>query len=197
VFQFDKRYADNWGFSASYTWSKSEGVIPRPHNQVQFNPFYGSKEGSDPAYWTNSFGRLQGDRPHMFRLQSVYNLPWDLMLSANIDFSSGRAHKRIVRVGGLGQGSKDVIMAPGGADDCGFGEPCRLAAFQVVDLSIGKRIRLGDRTELKFDAYIFNLLNSDNELSLQTQRLQTTSDEFVPFSWAKPRRIMLRAGFAF
>ena len=26
--------------------------------------------------------------------QSVYRLPWDIMLSANIDFSSGRAHKR-------------------------------------------------------------------------------------------------------
>jgi hypothetical protein len=197
VLQFDKRYANNWGFSASYTLSKSEGVIPRPHNQSQFNPFYGSKEGSDPNYWTNSFGRLQGDRPHMFRLQSVYNLPWDVMFSANIDFSSGRAHKRIVRVGGLGQGSRDVIMAAGGAEDCGFGEPCRLAPFQVVDLSIGKRIRMGDRAELKFDAYIFNLLNSDNELEWQTQRLQTTSDEFVPSFWAKPRRIMIRAGFAF
>jgi hypothetical protein len=88
-------------------------------------------------------------------------------------------------------------MAAGGAEDCGFGEPCRLAPFQVVDLSIGKRIRMGDRAELKFDAYIFNLLNSDNELEWQTQRLQTTSDEFVPSFWAKPRRIMIRAGFAF
>jgi hypothetical protein len=197
VFQFDKRYADNWGVSASYTWSKSEGVIPRPHSQVQFNPFYGSKEGSDPTFWINSDGRLQGDRPHMFRLQTVYNLPWDLMFSANIDFSSGRAFKRLIRVGGLGQGSRDVIMAPGGAEDCGFGDPCRLSSFEAVDLSIGKRIRVGDRAELKFDAYIFNLLNTDNEYELQSQRLQAGDTEFVPLLWTTPRRLMLRAGFAF
>ena len=52
-------------------------------------------------------------------------------------------------------------------------------------------------TRNSFDAYIFNLLNSDNELSLSTMRLQTTSSEFVPDFWAKPRRIMLRAGFSF
>jgi hypothetical protein len=119
------------------------------------------------------------------------------MFSANLDFSSGRAHTRQIRVGGLGQGSKDVIMAPGGAEDCGTGEPCRLSAFQVVDVSIGKRVRMGGNAELKFDAYIFNLLNSDNELNYNTLRLQTASAEFVPFTYAKPRRIMLRAGFSF
>jgi hypothetical protein len=133
----------------------------------------------------------------MFRLQTVYNLPWDLMFSANIDFSSGRAFKRLIRVGGLGQGSRDVIMAPGGAQDCGFGDPCRLSSFEAVDLSIGKRIRVGDRAELKFDAYIFNLLNTDNEYELQSQRLQAGDTEFVPLLWTTPRRLMLRAGFAF
>jgi hypothetical protein len=197
VFQFDKRYADNWGFSASYTWSRSEGVIPRPLSQVQFNPFYGSKEGSDPNNWVNADGRLQGDRPHMFRLQSVYRLPWDLMFSANLDFSSGRAMTRQIRVSGLAQGTKDVIMAPGGAADCGFGEPCRLSPFQAVDLSIGKRFRMGDRAELKFDAYVFNLLNSDNELNFNTLRVQSPDGEFVPLQYTKPRRLMLRAGFSF
>jgi outer membrane receptor protein involved in Fe transport len=197
VFQFDKRYADNWGFSASYTWSKSEGLIPRPLAQVQFNPFYGSKEGSDPNNWVNADGRLQGDRPHMFRLQSVHRLPWDLMFSANLDFSSGRAHTRQIRVGGLAQGTKDVIMAPGGAEDCGFGDPCRLSAFEAVDISIGKRFRVGDGAELKFDAYVFNLLNSDNELNFNTLRVQTPDDEFVPLQYTKPRRIMFRAGFSF
>jgi hypothetical protein len=119
------------------------------------------------------------------------------MFSANLDFSSGRAMTRQIRVSGLNQGTKDVIMAPGGADDCGFGEPCRLSPFQSVDLSIGKRFRMGDRAELKFDAYVFNLLNSDNELNFNTLRIQSPEDEFVPLQYTKPRRIMLRAGFSF
>lgn len=104
---------------------------------------------------------------------------------------------RQIRVSGLNQGTKDVIMAPGGAEDCGFGDPCRLSSFEAVDLSIGKRIRLGDSAELKFDAYVFNVLNSDNELNFNTLRVQTTDDEFVPLQYTKPRRIMFRAGFSF
>jgi len=189
VLSFEKRFANNWGLNASYTWSRSEGVIPRPQSQVQFNPFYGSKEGSDPNQYLNSDGPLQGDRPHMFRLQGVFRLPWDILFSANLDFTTGRPHSRIIRVRGMNQGQVDVIMEPRGT--------YRLSNFEVVDLSVGKRVRMGPKAELKFDAYIYNLLNSENELSLNTQRLQTPGDEFVPFTWAKPRRLMLRAGFAF
>ena len=60
----------------SYTLSKSEGLIPRPWFQHQNNPFYGNRNGQDPNAYLNAYQTLQGDRPHMFRLQGVLFLPW-------------------------------------------------------------------------------------------------------------------------
>jgi hypothetical protein len=188
VFGFEKRFADNWGLSGSYTWSKSEGLIPRMLSQVQFNPFYGSREGSDPNNFVNGYQRLQGDRPHMFRLQTVNRLPWDIMVSGSLEFSSGRAHNRQIRVGGLGQGTADVIMEPGGA--------YRFAPIQQVDLVVGKRIPIG-KAQIKLDGYFYNLLNSETEITLATLRLQSPGEDFEGVQWYKPRRVMLRVGFEF
>ena len=59
VLTFDKRFSNRWALSASYTWSKSEGLIPRMLSQQQFNPFYGSTEGRDPnSLSINGEGRL-------------------------------------------------------------------------------------------------------------------------------------------
>jgi hypothetical protein len=188
VLGFDKRFTHNWGLSASYTWSKSEGLIPRMLSQDQFNPFYGSKEGSDPNNFINAYQRLQGDRPHMFRVQTVNRLPWDILLSGSIEFSSGRAHNRQIRVGGLGQGTADVIMEPGGA--------YRFSPIQQVDIVLGKRVPVG-KANIKIDGYFYNLLNSETEIFLATLRLQNPGEEFTGTQWYKPRRLMLRVGVEF
>ncbi len=189
VLSFNRRYANNWGLSGSYTWSRSEGLIPRMLAQAQFNPFYGSKEGADPNNFFNAEGRLQGDRPHMFRLQGVWMLPWEIQLSTNTEFSSGRAHNRQVRVSGLGQGPKAVIMEPGGS--------FRYSPIESVDLSFGKRIRLGDQLQLRLEAWVFNLLNSDQEIDFADLQPQTSRTAFTPDQWVKPRLMQLRVGLQF
>ena len=57
---FSKHFSNNWALNASYTWSKSEGLIPRMQSQTQFNPFYGSREGSDPNQYVNAEGLRGG-----------------------------------------------------------------------------------------------------------------------------------------
>ena len=82
----------------SYTWSKSTGLIPRMLSQTQFNPFYRSQEGADPNNYVNADGRLQGDRPNMFRAMGVFNnLPWGLTSSVAVDFSDGPPRNRQIR----------------------------------------------------------------------------------------------------
>lgn len=190
VFTFDKRFSDRWGFSASYTWSRSEGLIPRMLSQTQFNPFYGSKEGSDPNNYINADQRLQGDRPHMFRVQAVFQrLPWDLQLSTNMEFSTGRAHNRQILATGLGQNTATVIMAPGGA--------FRFSPIQNIDLSIQKRFYVGNDMSIRLEGLIYNLLNSDQELFYSTLRLQDPSEDFTADTWTKPRRLQVRVGFQF
>lgn len=190
VLTFNKRFADRWLLNASYTWSKSTGLIPRPLAQEQASPFYGSLEGSDPNNYINAEGRLQGDRPHMFRLQTVFfKLPWDLTFSAALDLESGRAHNRQILVGDLGQGTSVVIMEPGGS--------FRYSPVKGVDLSFGKKFALGDRAKLRVDAQVYNLLNSDQELSFGTLELQTPGDQFIADTWVKPRRMQFRLGVEF
>src|SRR4029453_14376874 len=118
--------------------------------------------------YVNAEGRLQGDRPNMFRLMGVFNnLPWDLQASAAVDFSDGRHFTRQVRVTeddngiALGQGSQTVIMD----------RDHRLEAAQSIDFSIGKLFNIGSGFQIKVQGTIFNLLNTGNDLELATQRL--------------------------
>jgi hypothetical protein len=189
AFTFTKRYANDWGLNASYTWSRSEGLIPRMLSQAQFNPFYSSREGADPNNYINAEGRLQADRPHMFRVQGVARMPWDFQVSANVDLSSGRAHNRQIRAAGLGQGTVSVIMEPGGS--------YRFSPVRNVDLLVGKRIRLAGNAAIRLEGWILNLLNDDQELSFSDLRLQTANDKFTPDTWVEPRRLQLRVGIQF
>jgi hypothetical protein len=124
----------------------------------------------------------------MFRLQTVNRLPWDIMVSGSLEFSSGRAHNRQIRVGGLGQGTADVIMEPGGS--------YRFSPIQQVDVVVGKRIPIG-KARIRLDGYFYNLLNSETEITLATLRLQNAGEDFEGVQWYKPRRVMLRVGFEF
>ncbi len=192
---FTKNFANNWALNASYTWSKSEGLIPRMLAQVQFNPFYGSREGSDPNQYVNAEGLLQGDRPNMFRVQGIFNnLPWGIQLATAVDFSSGRPHTRLYRVpstatpgGVLAQGSTNVIM------ERGF----RLEPIEAIDVTIGKVFNVGSDVQFRLEGTIYNLLNSGNDLNLATLLLSEPGEEFVPDTWAKPIRLQLRFGVQF
>jgi hypothetical protein len=191
IFTYNKRFADKWALDASYTWSRSTGLIPRPLSQEQNDPFYGSTEGSDPNNYINAEGRLQGDRPSMFRAQAVlFKLPWGLTASGAVDISSGRATTRQISVRGiLNQEAQTVIMEPGGS--------VRFPATHSIDLSVGKLISLSSSVQVRLDGQILNLLNSDQVLSYDTLRLQSPGDQFVPDAWMTPRRLQVRVGVQF
>ncbi len=189
MLNFEKRLSSNWALNASYTWSRSEGLIPRPLTQTQFNPFYGSRDSSDLVnHYLNAEGNLQGDRPHMFRLQSVFQeIWWGMTASVIADFSSGRHHTRIFRQTGLNQGGTDIIME----------RDFRLANIESIDVTVGKRFNLGQEMFVRLDGTIYNVLNSDNELSLASLRIQSAEQTFLPNYWSQPRRLEVRLGFGF
>ena len=101
ILHFNARDAGLWNLQGSYTYSKSEGLIPRPWFQSQNNPFYGSSTGQDPNSYMNAYQRLQADRPHMFRLQAVLFLPYDIVLALNGNVESGKPFSRQVRAAGV------------------------------------------------------------------------------------------------
>ena len=168
---------------------KSTGLNPRFLSQVQFNPFYGGRDGSDPNQYYNADGRLQGDRPNMFRIQAVFFDLWGgLHASVAADFESGRLMNRQIRIP-TDQGRVTVIMER---------EFERLDPIQAVDVTVGKLFKFSDSGfQLRVEGTVFNLFNSDNPLSVASLRLSNPGDQFVPDSWTQPRRLQLRLGFQF
>lgn len=186
ILTFTKKLSNNWGMNASYTWSKSWGLSPRPLTQVQFNPFYGSTREGDPNTYVNAEGRLQGDRPNMFRVQGYWNkLPLGLNASVNVDISDGIPYTRQASVS-LDQGYRRVIMQ----------RDYRLPAFKVVDLTIGRQFTLSKDVQVQLTGTIYNLLNSDNPITLASLVLGEGST-FTFDSWTKPRRLQVRLGMRF
>jgi len=193
ILTFAARDRSLWSLQGSYTLSKSEGLIPRPWFQSQNNPFYGSRGGQDPNAYLNAYQTLQGDRPHMFRLQGVVFLPWDFLLAVNGNIESGKPFSRQIRAPGdlVGQQPQNFIVEPAGSR-AGLRHP----TIWMLDVRFGKRFDIGD-LQLKLDAYYYNALNSTASIWHSSLRLEDPGEQFIPSSWVEPRRLMLLAGFVF
>jgi hypothetical protein len=188
ILTLNRRFADFWSMSASYTYSESTGLIPAMLSQWQFNPLYGSRAGSDPNQFLNADGqRLQGDRPHMFRVQANFLLPWSVNLNTMINLQSGRPYSR--QIESPTQGRPAIIMAPASDD--------QRHDFQYLwDLNVGKRFALGKDVALQLDLQLLNVLNETPTDWWETLVL-SAGDDFVPNTWVKPRRLQLHVGIEF
>jgi hypothetical protein len=187
ILTFRKRPSDGWSLQGSYTWSRSEGLIPRPRLQTQGDPFYSSLSGSDPNEWVNSRQLLQADREHMFRLQGNLDLPWSMELTGALNWQTGRPYSRQYRVTGLlDQGATTIIVDPASDDR-------RLPTTFVLDLGLGKRWKLSDRFTLKTDVQVLNVTNeSANQFWADLALVE--GEVFVEDSYVYPRRAMIRIG---
>jgi outer membrane receptor protein involved in Fe transport len=189
IVTFNRRFADWWSMQASYTYSKSTGTNPRALSQTQNNPLYGSKQGSHPNQWFNVNDHdMQGDRPNMFRVQANFQLPWKLRVSTAINLQDGQVYSRQIR-GGYGTTSTSQRYFIADYD-------LRHDFQSLVDFSIGKDWGLPGGAALKTDLQFFNLLNDDGILRWQTPVLDE-GEEFIGYSWVRPRRLMLRLGVEF
>jgi hypothetical protein len=188
ILTFQKRYSKGWSMMGSYTWSRSEGLIPNPGNQSQGSPLYGDLYGSDPNEWINATKVLQNDREHMLRMQGNFMLGWGLEFMTSVNWQSGRSLSRLDRPR-LDQGRPWIIVEPNPPE-------ARLPDTLLLDVAIGKRWQLGKGTVLKTDVQVFNLLNSDAATSWATQYVWP-DEEFVEDNWVWPRRAQIRLGVEF
>jgi hypothetical protein len=188
IFTFDRRFADWWALKASYTRSESKGLIPSFLSQLQFDPFHGAREGSDPNSFLNAEEQLlQGDRSHMFRVQAKFELPWNLHVDTVVNLQSGRPYSRQVLLPTTGR--PPGIMEPAGDSQ-------RHPFQSLIDFGIGKRITLPGGGVLKLDLQVLNILNEDAVTHWDSLVLDEGED-FLPFWWVWPRRLMLRLGYEY
>jgi outer membrane receptor protein involved in Fe transport len=188
ILTFERRFSDFWSMQANYTYSESTGIIAAYMSQYQSNPLYGSLTGSDPNSFLNADGqRLQGDRPHMFRVQANFQLPWQMRLNTMINLQSGRPYSRLFRV--PTEGRPDAVVAPAG-------DPGRHGFQYNWDLGWGKAFNLGKDVAFQVDLQLLNVLNKTPTDWFHTTTL-AEGDEFVPSWWVKPRRLQLHFGIEF
>ncbi len=182
VLSLNKRYSNGWSLRSSYTYSESTGRIPRPLQQTQHTPFYGSLEGSDPNAHLNGDQLLQGDRKHVVQIQSNFALPWQLDGSASFSFLGGRPYSRQGRTS-LAQGGTTFIVEP--ANDS-----LRLPDQTILDVGLGRDFQLGSGVGARIDVQIINLLNEDaNDF---WQDADYRRGVLVPSDWVFPRRVQIR-----
>ena len=188
ILTFDRRFADFWSMQASYTYSKSTGLIAAYMSQYQSNPLYGSRSGSDPNSFLNADGqRLQGDRPHMFRVQANFQLPWQMNANTMLNFQSGRPYARTYYLPTTSR--PEAVVAPAG-------DPGRHGFQYLWDIGVGKRFDLGSDVALQVDLQFLNVLNSTPTDWFETTALYE-GQEFIPTWWTKPRRLQLHVGIEF
>jgi hypothetical protein len=192
ILTFRKRYSDHWDLMASYTYSKTEGVNPRPHENGslgQGTPSFSGDTGSDPNDWYNSEHLLQGDRTHMFRVQSNVDVGWGLRLSGVLNLQSGRPYLRTEQVVGPTTGQAITVTADDSPD-------LRMPSQAILDLGVQKTFNLGKDVGLQIGLQVLNVLNENAPEYWASWNL-FPGQVFEPAVWVSPRRLQLKLGIDF
>lgn len=185
-----KRFSKGWSLIGSLTISKNEGL----HGGSTGSPSSSATStstsfGNDPNDLINADGLVSSDRTYLFKLQGVYELPWDVRLAANWQWTTGRPWVRQVRVG-LNQGSRRVFDEPNDGSR-------RVDTQNLLDVRVEKAVTLYKTLKVRILGDVFNLFNSDAALDVAS-RIGTQQDVFgVPNAFVGPRRLQLGVKLTF
>ena len=192
ILTFRKRYTDGWDLMASYTYSRTEGINSRPHDAGALGqglPMFAADTGSDVNDWYNAKHLLQGDRTHMFRVQSNVDIGWGLRASGVLNLQSGRPYLRLAFVNGPITGRAITITA----DDS---EDLRMPSQAILDLGLQKTFQLGSGVYCDIGLQLLNALNED-AAEYFASWLLFPGQEFEDASWVSPRRLQIKLKLAF
>jgi len=186
--QATKRMADHWQLGASLTLSRSTGRLgsSRGAPSASQSSLAGTF-GRNPNDFVNTDGRLIGDRPVLFKLQSLFQLPGGFTAAANFQHQTGPPWGRRVRVNGLGV---PVTIRAEKIDGSR-----RVADWNVLDLRVQKEVRIAGAHVGGF-VDILNAGNSDAYQSIESD-LGTSTAFGVPTFFVNPRTVMLGAKVRF
>ncbi len=192
IVTFRKRYTNGWDLMASYTYSKTDGINARPHDAGTLGqglPVFSTDSGSDPNDWYNAEHLLQGDRTHMFRVQSNVDIGWGLRLSGVLNLQSGRPYLRLAQVVAPVTGQALTITADASED-------LRMPSQAILDLGLQKTIGLGGNVDLDIGLQMLNVLNEDAP-EYWAKWILFPGQDFEPLSWVSPRRLQVKLQLAF
>jgi hypothetical protein len=175
----NKRFTDNFQFIASYVFASLtgnyEGLYRNDNNQADPNI---TSLFDLVSLLNNSYGRLPNDRPHQFKFDGSYRLPFRLLVGASFRAQSGMPFNQL-------------IPHPVYGDNEGFGVPRGTAVVPTVgnldpafpdtvdsigsnrtpttwnlDLNAYYPIKVGEHRELRLQLNWFNAFNNQRAIRL-------------------------------
>ena len=153
-FAFDKRYSNNWFARVSYMWSRLWGNysgLSQGDENGRTSPNVGRLYDYPAMMFDESgrpvFGPLPTDRPHQFKVQGIYTLPFGTSLGANFTMQSGVPVSREI---GIFPPNNLPVNYHGRMSDG------RTDAFSQTDLLVQHEFRVGGQRALQLS---FNVIN--------------------------------------
>ncbi len=185
-----KRLSHHWQAVASLVVSKSTGRLGSSTQGLRSNQSSAAGSfGQNPNDFTNTDGRLVGDRPVIFKIQAVYEAPLGFHFGVNFVHQTGRPWSRRVRVSDEAAIATTILAEPISGDR-------RVPDWNILDLSVQKKVKLGPKAEIDLFAYLLNLTNSGIYEDV-LDRIGTSETFGLGTSFYPPRRVMLGAHFRF
>ena len=180
----ERRFTNNWGLFASYTYSRLygnySGLASSDENgrtSPNVNRFFDQIVMTFDRNRELVYGRLGTDRPHQLKTQFMYRFPFDLTVGVNQRVASGIPMSEEFQITG------GYPFFPSGRGNLG-----RTPVFSNTDLALTQNIRLGGQS-VQFQATVLNLFDQDTVTRLDNTRFQGTStlpittSEFFNTQW--------------
>lgn len=186
--QATKRLANRWQLGASFTWSESKGRLGSSRGgPAAAQSSLAGTFGRNPNDFVNTEGLLIGDRPVLFKLQALAELPFGIMASANFQHQTGRPWGRRERVNGLGVPVTIRVEVVDGSR--------RVSDWNFLDVRIQKDFRIGAARVGGF----LDILNATNSGAYQNvgSDLGSSTAFGTPSFFVNPRTAMLGAKVRF
>jgi outer membrane receptor protein involved in Fe transport len=152
ILALSKRYANNWQFYASLTWSRAEGLDVTAHSMSSWALLLNTGGfGRDPNDLTNAEGLLNHDRTWIFKLQGSYSFPWGILAGVNYLYQTGVPIPIYVRVF-PDQGLQQILAEPRGS--------VRYKPWSLLDFRLQKTFDIYGSLRLDGMIDVFNLFNA-------------------------------------
>jgi hypothetical protein len=157
--RFEKRLASNWAGQAVYEWSRLWGNFPGlassdegGRNSPNVNRMYDSiwMLHDDSGSRKPVVGRLNTDRPHLFKLQGSYNFAWGTGVGVNFYARTGALFSKQLSY----QGYNPTFYE-------GRGSLGRTPVEHALDLLLQHDFKLGGNRRLNLSVNINNVYDAD------------------------------------
>ncbi len=157
----NKAFSNNWQLTSSYVWSQNEGnyggLFRQDNGQLDPNI---TSIFDLPELLEGAFGRLNNDRPHQFKAYGSYQWPFKLTTGFYTEVLSGTP---ISRLGAHPlYGRRERFITPRGSDG-------RTPTLFHFDLHLEYPIKVGDRSDLRLIADVFNISGREEALTVNNE----------------------------